>query len=257
MPVDVQTRCPHRSEEVPLHQADGTRVAHYGSKFIKMGVGTQKIEGRFDVRNVTKPIVAAGQVTDAGQGVWLSADGGFILDMKSAKRVEKLLGNKKGFIELRKQKGVYVIPCVDPSSGLFPLIEKESGQRKQMDMIDVGVEEDRPAKAKSTPILPSDKEKEEHDVTHATFRSWCEACVAGRATEDAHRRSAKESSVPLVAMDYGFLGSRYPTMTWPQSWSWLRGLMAQLELAKYFVKDLNLTPLTACWPISIPGAWSR
>ena len=27
-----------------------------------MGVGTQKIEGRFDVRNVTKPIVAAGQV---------------------------------------------------------------------------------------------------------------------------------------------------------------------------------------------------
>ena len=57
-----------------------------------------------------------------------------------------------------------------------------------------------------SPILPSDKEREEHDVTHATFRSWCEACVAGRATEDAHRRSAKESSVPLVAMDYGFLG---------------------------------------------------
>ena len=30
--------------------------------------------------------------------------------------------------------------------------------------------------------------------------------MAGRATEDAHKRSAKESSVPLVAMDYGFLG---------------------------------------------------
>ena len=40
-----------------------------------MGVGTQKIEGRFDVRNVTKPIVAAGQVTDRGQGVWLNGDG--------------------------------------------------------------------------------------------------------------------------------------------------------------------------------------
>ena len=56
------------SEEIPLHQADGMRVAHFGSKFLSMGVGTQKIEGRFDVRNVTKPIVAAGQVTDRGQG---------------------------------------------------------------------------------------------------------------------------------------------------------------------------------------------
>ena len=67
------------SEEIPLHQADGTRVAHFGSKFLSTGVGTQKIEGRFDVRNVTKPIVAAGQVTDRGQGVWLTGDGGFIL----------------------------------------------------------------------------------------------------------------------------------------------------------------------------------
>ena len=35
------------SEEIPLHQADSTRVAHFGSKFTS--VGTQKIEGRFDV----------------------------------------------------------------------------------------------------------------------------------------------------------------------------------------------------------------
>ena len=56
------------SEEIPLHQADGTSVADFGSKFLSMGVGTQKIEGRFDVRNVTKPIVAAGQVDGQGSG---------------------------------------------------------------------------------------------------------------------------------------------------------------------------------------------
>ena len=39
-----------------------------------------------------------------------------------------------------------------------------------------------------------------------TFRSWCEACVAGRATEDSRNRSATEPSVTLVAMGYGFLG---------------------------------------------------
>ena len=62
-----------------------------------MGVGTQKIEGRFDVRNVTKPIVATGQVTERGQGVWLNGDGGFILDVKSARKIEKLLGDKTWF----------------------------------------------------------------------------------------------------------------------------------------------------------------
>ena len=163
------------SEEIPLHQADGTREARFGSKFLSMGVGTQRIEGRFDARNVTKPIVAAGHVTDAGQGVWPSGNGEFLLDVKSAK---KLLGDRRGFMELRKQK----------------------------DMDEVEAEEDKPAKVKSAPVLPTDKEREEHEVTHATFRSWCEACVTGRATEDAHKRSSTESSVPSMAMDNGFLG---------------------------------------------------
>ena len=80
-------------------------------KFLSMGVGNnQKTEGTFDVRNVTMPIVAAGQVTDEGHGVWLSGNGGHILDMRSAKKIERLLGDKSSFIKLKKQKGVYVNP---------------------------------------------------------------------------------------------------------------------------------------------------
>ena len=30
--------------------------------------------------------------------------------MRSAKKIERLLGDKSSFIELKKQKGVYVIP---------------------------------------------------------------------------------------------------------------------------------------------------
>ena len=130
-------------DEIPLHQADGTRVAHLGSKFLSMGVGTRKMEGRFDVRNVTKPIVAAGQVTDRGQRVWLNGDGGFSLDVKSARKIEKLLGDRRGFVELRKQKGVYVFPCEEQSSNLFPLVEQESSQGRQMDRGEVQVEEER------------------------------------------------------------------------------------------------------------------
>ena len=143
-------------EEIPLHQADGTRVAHFGSKFLSMGV--QKIEGRFDVRDVTKPVVAAGQVTDRGQGVWLNGDGVFILDMKSARKIEKLLGDKRGFVELRKQKGVYVIPCEEQSSNLFPLVEKSRNKGHRWTEV----------RLKSS--------------TRSRISQRCEACVAGRAT---------------------------------------------------------------------------
>ena len=113
----VQTRCSNRAIKRDPTASSGRH--HFGSKFLSMGVGAQKIEGRFDVRKVTKPIVAAGQVTDRGQG----GDGGFILDVKSARKNEKLLKDRRGFVELRKQKGVYVIPCEEQSSNLFPLVE--------------------------------------------------------------------------------------------------------------------------------------
>ena len=75
-----------------------------------------------------------------------------------------------------------------------------------MDRGEVEAEEERQAKVEGAPVLPTDTERDEYEVTHATFRSWCEACGAGRATEDSHKRSATEPSVPLVAMDYGLLG---------------------------------------------------
>ena len=168
------------SKEIPLHRADGTKVAHFGSKCPSVGVSSQKIEGTLDVRNVTKPTVAPGQVTDEGEGVWLSGNGGYILDMRSAKKIERLLGDKSSFIELKKQKGVYVIPCDDRSSSLFPLVEKKSNSQARWTKVTVEVEEDRPARVKGAPVLPSEKDRDEHEVTHATFRSWCEACVAGR-----------------------------------------------------------------------------
>ena len=91
----------------------------------------RKSKGGFDVRNVTGPIVAAGQVTDKGQGVWLNGDGGFILDVKSAKKFEKLFGDKRGFIELRKQKGVYVIPFIQPfPTGRARVESKETDRQR-------------------------------------------------------------------------------------------------------------------------------
>ena len=40
-----------------------------------------------------------------------------------------------------------------------------------MDRGEVDVEEERQARVKSARVLPTDTEREEHEVTHATFRS--------------------------------------------------------------------------------------
>ena len=79
---------------------------------------------------------------------------------KSARKVENLLGDKRRFIELRKQEGVYVIPCEEQSSNLFAQVEQDSSQGRQMDRGEVDVEEERQAIVKSAPVLPTDKVRE-------------------------------------------------------------------------------------------------
>ena len=86
--------------------------------------------------------------------MWLSGNGGYILDMRSAKKTERLLGGKSSFIELKKQKGACATPWDDPSSSLSPLVEKESETAKPGGQGDVEVEEDRPARVKGAPVLP-------------------------------------------------------------------------------------------------------
>ena len=58
------------------------------------------------------------------------------------------------------------------------------------------------------PGKPSAREIEQHNITHMPFRSWCPSCVAGKATNRAHRRQDEESrdkQVPEIVFDYGFL----------------------------------------------------
>ena len=58
------------------------------------------------------------------------------------------------------------------------------------------------------PIRPTAKMIEDHNVAHIPFRSWCPACVRGRAKSVGHRRSEShgEDTIPVVSIDYGFLG---------------------------------------------------
>ena len=68
----------------------------------------------------------------------------------------------------------------------------------------------------STPARVTAEERERHELTHTPFRSWCRACVKGRAMNMAHRSRSEENKredhavrgVPRVAMDYMYLNDQ-------------------------------------------------
>ena len=68
-------------------------------------------------------------------------------------------------------------------------------------------EEAREGRARAPPKSPSAEELRVHRLTHYPFRSWCPACIAGRAKNWPHLRSDefRESDYPTICFDYCFL----------------------------------------------------
>ena len=52
---------------------------------------------------------------------------------------------------------------------------------------------------------PSADQVESHRVTHLPYRSWCKHCIMGRGVGRPHSTSTKESSAPIVGMDYFYI----------------------------------------------------
>ena len=70
--------------------------------------------------------------------------------------------------------------------------------------------------AASVPVLrdpgePTQAEVDQHNLTHAAFRSWCPHCVRGRGRNAAHRTIRRDAdALPTLSFDYCFLGSKNP-----------------------------------------------
>ena len=80
------------------------------------------------------------------------------------------------------------------------------------------------------------------------------ACVAGRATEDSHKRSATEPSEPLAATDYGFLrrDTNVELATILVLIQRPHGAVGACQVLRNNVRSLMQS--TVCWHTSIPGA---
>ena len=62
---------------------------------------------------------------------------------------------------------------------------------------------------------PTREEYEAHMRTHMPFRSWCSCCVRGKSDAPPHRtvkdgrlEEMGKGSIPVISVDYGFMGSR-------------------------------------------------
>ena len=76
----------------------------------------------------------------------------------------------------------------------------------ELEDIRCGQYEKPPVRVARNPQDPTDKEVDEHNVTHLPHRSWCPVCVKARGKEEPHRKVRDRGGKPIVSMDYKSFG---------------------------------------------------
>ena len=64
----------------------------------------------------------------------------------------------------------------------------------------------RKPKKMQDPKAPTQAEREEHELTHLPYRSWCIHCVKGRGKDAPHLVAASDGVLPEVHFDFAFMG---------------------------------------------------
>ena len=61
------------------------------------------------------------------------------------------------------------------------------------ELVEAEEEEAQAVDTLPTPYMPTQSERDDHELTHATYRSWCEHCVQGRGVEMGHHQVGDHS----------------------------------------------------------------
>eukprot|EP00959_Pyramimonas_sp_CCMP1952_P144404 3022889-Pyramimonas_sp.AAC.2 len=71
----------------------------------------------------------------------------------------------------------------------------------------LGDEQERARLPHRTP-KPSQQEIEDHEAGgHASFRTWCADCVAGKRQANPHAATCEKLEIPEISFDYGCMGA--------------------------------------------------
>ena len=91
---------------------------------------------------------------------------------------------------------------------------RDEGEEMQVEEGSEGSEDEergeRRVKKMIKAVSPTKEQREQHKCTgHAVYRNWCSDCVAGRGQSKRHYRGIPvQGELPLLSIDYGFLGPR-------------------------------------------------
>mgnify|MGYP002809105956 CR=1 FL=1 len=81
------------------------------------------------------------------------------------------------------------------------LFDTENGDDGEEISIDAGADtEVEPVKIAADLGMPTDRQVEEHLMTHIPFRAWCRWCVLGRGRGLQHR-ARTGPAIPIIGLD--------------------------------------------------------
>ena len=105
----------------------------------------------------------------------------------------------KASTKVRRESGVAKLDGVDDDEN-----EEAGGREAHDEQEEFG---NRKVVRKHDPRQPSEREREEHEMMHLPFRSWCRHCLMERGREeDCRKRMEERRRVPEVHLDYMFMG---------------------------------------------------
>ena len=117
-----------------------------------------------------RSIISVRQVCDRGSIITFRSTGGTILN--------EFTGNR---IEFERAGGVHRL-----RAGTSAKMQSGPGEVKVLmgfEQDAAGTAEAQPARPGIVPVLPSEAEVEQHELTHLPFRSWCRHCVRAKGKE--------------------------------------------------------------------------
>ena len=100
------------------------------------------------------------------------------------------------------------VMSMDQRAGVWP-VEEGGGSSSSGPAVPEDVEESELVKKLVAPTAPTATDREEHMASgHAVFRTWCRECCIGRGRMHQHRAGGRETTIPAIAIDYGYLNER-------------------------------------------------
>ena len=207
-----------------LRTSSGAQIEHAAQKtFQYEHGGGGSVNVNFEVADVTRQLVAVGDLQKRGMTVVMGLHGSFVTRGQVAKppgnslTLEHSSGAHWTRVA-RGENGTKVLAQIELRSSV-PMTSVASELLYVEDTIDIAREsaEAQVLTGVAVPKEPNAAERSRHELTHMPFRSWCFSSVAGRGTDDPHRKSEGHTGPPRIECDFLFLLSPVhltnPTMT--------------------------------------------